>query len=474
MRTLEEIFRGEDEKKFLMECRFNFPKWVERVSGYKVEWFHKEWINALESKKRIAILAPTGFGKTTMLGVCYPIWKLWYNQFWQGLIVSNSIPQATKILDQIKMEMQENELLKRLIPQHTQLTWSRTEISTSTKGKIFCKPYGESAKGVHVNYVLGDEVSSYINHDIWFRYIVTRATSKRGNVAAISTPVDEKDLMLGKLMQNKEYWHKIYTATKNGKSPFMKGAESISERFPIKFLQERETELGKGGFAEQYLCSITPDSEEIPFPMGTIVKCHDLGKDKKGLSFYDKRPEGDMDPYYVGVDFAISLKGDYSVFVVGKRHENKIEIVKIFRFRGMPPAAQIEVLKGINANYQPNRMLLDKSTFGEMFVRELAAENLPVIGFPFTQENRNSIFAKAIGLFNDTNIVFPYSKEATPTTQVIDELEHELTHFVVAKTPNGSATYKSLSGHDDIAIALMLMIKAASEERKFLSYMRSS
>jgi len=462
MRTLEDIFQGEDEQQFLLDCRFDFGKWVTRVLGYDYKWFHREWIEALLSKKRIAILAPTGFGKTTILGIAYPLWNLFYKKYWQGLIVSNSIPQATKIIDRLKMAMQENELLQRLVPEYSNLTWSKTEIATSTKGRIFCKPYGESAKGVHVNYVLGDEVSSYRDHSIWFRYIVTRATAKRGEVAAISTPVDENDLMMSKLMRSPYYWHKSYPAIQNNKSIW-------PERFPLEWLKQEEAELGKSHFAQQYLCKIIPESEEIPFPTRLLVQAHSLK-----YQFMDRRPEGDTDPYYVGCDFAMSLKGDWSAFVVGKkRDDNKIQVVKIFRFRGMLPSAQTEVLKSINRDFQPNRMLLDKSTFGEFIVNDLISEGIPAVGFPFTQENRNSAFAKAITLLNEGNIILPYSKEPTYTSQMIDRLEHELTHFVVDKTPRGYATYKSLADHDDVAIAFILMLKAAAEERKFISYIRA-
>lgn len=462
MRTLEEIFRGESERDFLLDCRFNFQKWVTRVHGYEYKWFHKEWVDALESTKRIAILAPTGFGKTTILGVCFTLWKIFYIPYWQGLIVSNSVHQSTKVLEEIKMEIQENELMQRLIPDYAQLIWSRTEISTATKGRIFCKPYGENIKGVHVNYILGDEVSSYRDHDIWFRYVVTRATAKRGSIAAISTPVSESDLMTSKLNRNPEYWHKTYPAIINGESIW-------PERFPVSWLKQREKEIGKSAFAQQYLCQIVPESEEIPFPYHALVACHDL--DKK---LFEKRIEGDSDPYYVGCDFALSMKGDWSAFVIGKKtSDNKIQVVNILRFRGMPANTQKDILASINSNYMPNRMLLDKSTFGEMFVKDLVAENLPVIGFPFTQENRNAAFSKAIDLVNIGNVVLPYSKEPTQTSQKIDNLEHELTHFVVDKTPKGMATYKSLSEHDDVAIAFILMLKAASEERKFLSYIRS-
>lgn len=470
MRTLDEIFKGEKESDFLLDCSFDFGKWVTRVHGYDFKYFHKEWADALETKQRIAILAPTGYGKTTILGVCYPIWKAYYNSFWQGLVVSNSMPQATKILDQVKMELQENELLQRLIPPYAQLTWSKTEIAFATKGKMFCKPYGESAKGVHVNYVLGDEVSSYRDHDIWFRYIVTRATAKRGCVAAISTPVNEKDLMMSKLMRNPEYWHKSVSATIGGNSPFAAGEESIwPERFPLEWLKKTELELGKTGFAQQYLCKLVSESEEIPFPMPLLVHSRDLR-----ITFMDKRPAGDTDPYYVGCDFAMAIKGDWTAYVVGKKtKDNKIQIVKIFRFRGMLPDAQLEILKGINSNYSPNKMLLDESNVGRMFVQDLIAENLPVVGFAFNPENRNSIIAKAITLEHQGNILRPYSKEPTEMSMMIDRLDHELTHFEVGKTPKGFATYLSAADHDDVAIAFFLMVKAAADERRFLSCIRA-
>ena len=172
MRTLEQIIpEGMSLEEFLLRCRTDFKFWCERViqtpenheKGLIIKPFHLEWFRAFYKKERSCIIAPRGSGKTEILGVAFSLWIAFFNQFQEFLIISRTMEQSTKLLERIKLTIQENELLRKLVPKKFELAWSKTEINTSTRCKIFCKPYTEAVRGVHVDYVLLDEASTYLS-----------------------------------------------------------------------------------------------------------------------------------------------------------------------------------------------------------------------------------------------------------------------------------------------------------------------
>ena len=100
MRKLDEIMKGEEENMFLMRIATDFKYWAERVCGLEILPFHMEWFYAMQNNKRIAITAPTGFGKTQIV-IAYILWRCWSQKNKDFLIVSIAIHQSVKILDRI-------------------------------------------------------------------------------------------------------------------------------------------------------------------------------------------------------------------------------------------------------------------------------------------------------------------------------------------------------------------------------------
>jgi len=460
MRTLDEIFKGKDQDECLIKWRFDFKGWAENVNGLEIKPFHLEWVDLLENYQRVAIKAPTGFGKTEIFGKAYPLWKSFYNEGLWFLIVSNSIPQSTKIIEGNKNEILDNELLQKLIPADRWRFGSKTELDLATKCKILCKPYSENIKGIHVNYVLGDEVSSFKNHDIWFKYVVTRATAKNGVVAAISTPESETDLM-AKLEGIKEYQCRTYPAINE------KGESIWPERFSLNWLEVRRREIGEIAFNLQYLCNTkipAYDSEQQPFPMKIVLPAL-----YPKLRFEKEASDG---IYYIAIDPAFSITGDWSAVTIGKRTpEGKIQIVRMFRTK-MDEQLK-EFVAANNSLFHPAKIIIDTSTGGSMILRELAAKNLPMVGFSFIQENRNAAFRATVGAFHSQKIIIPTSEEDMETKTMTDVLVHELTHFMKAETPTRLPTYQSTSQNDDIAMSFIMLIKSISDEQPFISYFRA-
>jgi len=463
MRSLDEIFKGENPDDCLIRWGIGvegFKGWAENVHGLQIKPFHLEWVWALENCPRVAIQAPTGFGKSEIFSKTYPIWKSFYNENLWFLVVSNSMPQSSKLVEGVKTEILDNELLQKLIPADSWRFGSKTELDFATKCKYLCKPYSENVKGIHVNYVLGDEVSSFKDKMIWYKYVVTRATAKKGSVAAISTPETETDL-ISDLCRSSEYWNKIYSAEN------AKGESIWPERFPTSWLKARKVEIGEIAYNLQYLCNTkipAYDSEQQPFPMKFVLPVLN-----PKLRFEKEAGEG---VYYMAIDPAFSITGDWSAVAIGKRTpDNKIQISKLFRTKLDEQLKEFVIAN--NSMFHPARIVIDTSTGGSMIMRELTMKNLPMVGFSFVQENRNATFRSVIGALHSQKVVIPTSDEDMETKTMTDVLVHELTHFMRDETPTRMPTYKSTSQYDDTAIAFIMLVKTINDEQPFVSYFRA-
>jgi predicted phage terminase large subunit-like protein len=83
---------------------------------------HREMFQLLDGLKehrgrRIAIAAPRGHAKTTVVGLGYVLWAALYNLEPMIVIVSGASSQATQILSHIKEELLHNPLLQRDFPE---------------------------------------------------------------------------------------------------------------------------------------------------------------------------------------------------------------------------------------------------------------------------------------------------------------------------------------------------------------------
>jgi len=147
---------------FLSRCSVDFELWSTRVmqdpvdhtKGLDFQPFHMEWFNMAEHNRRSCIVAARGHGKTSELGIAYPLWKSFFNQGKKFMIVSDTLNQARGILSDIRTTIEDNELLLQLKPTTSKDTWKKTEIVTSTQCTIFTKPYSDKIRGNHVDYIL--------------------------------------------------------------------------------------------------------------------------------------------------------------------------------------------------------------------------------------------------------------------------------------------------------------------------------
>lgn len=454
MRTLKDILQEEDMEEFLLKCYVDFKYWAERVFGYVVKPEHLEWVNAIRSNRRVAILAPTGFGKTTILGNCYALWLMWFKPGSQVLIVSSRLNQAAKILEEIRMEIEGNELLMNLLPDNSLVkSWTQVKVILRGNSKIFCCPLTPSIKGYHVDYVLADEAAEYLDRELYHRYLVTRTNSKKGTVCCISTPVGPGDLMQ-ELIHNPEYWGKSYPA-------IVKGDSWFPEKFPMSELERIKRE-NPVAFDREYILNPKAEIDCALFQPAKVMECFDYD------ATFNLQDEGGYK--VLACDFAIASgkRADFDAYVVVEKVGDRNMLRHGERHKGFPVASKVLRIKQLYENYKPEKILVDRSQVGHAVIEECRKLMLPIEGIDFSSANRNLMLVNLQMVIDEERLVIPRNSNDVAAMTFTTILVDELIQMQETRTKLGNRTYVSRGAHDDTVMALAMAISGTLAQREFL------
>ncbi len=465
MRTKKEMFAGDDENVFLLKCSLDFGFFCERVLGYQMKPFHLEWCNLLRKNRMLAIMAPTGYGKTWIFGIGYPLWLSYFYPKSKSLIVSKTVKgQSSTVIEAIKFLIEQNELLKELIPKDKRLSsWTKEQMICSNNSKIFNAPYSPSVRGHHVDYIFGDEVASYPDRSdhyvIWFRDVISRvADSKIKKIAAVSTPIDPADLITVLCKQEKGWTSKIYPAIidKNGKdsiAPYKDGISIWEERFPMKNLMEELSIQGDENFERNYQCN--PNAQIA----GAIFKTKNISAGWDNNRTFSDTQEGGL--VFIGADFAMSedKRADETAFVVVEKVAEKIIVKHMESGRGWSVDACIQKLMDLYEIHKPYQIIIDKSNVGDHISKKLLLNGIPAIAQPFGATSRRVILSVLKVIISNEMLILPYSKDDLNAQQYTDKLTHQLNGFREEKSKlSDMPVIRSKADHDDLAMALGLAV----------------
>jgi len=468
MKTAKEVMGELNEEEFMINCT-NFKFFAEQVLGYSIQPFQLEWVEMVQKYRRIAIEAPTGFGKTTILGDAFCLWTAFLQKNKQMCIVSKSLPQSTKILNKIKETIEDNEILRELIPKNKPLSnWcSATFMELSTGCKIFCRPYSQNIKGIHVDYLLGDEVASYNDYDIWYRFVVTRTNAKNGTVVAISTPDNIADLMQ-ELIHNPEYVGKIYPAIQNGKSIW-------PSRFPLTKLEKIKSEIGLSAWEREYMCNPQAEAESAIYPPHLLIDCFDYS-----AKFIQSPREGFTT---IGCDFAIAAgpRADYDAYIVLNKIGNKAIILYGETHKGLSIAAKVMRLEDLYKMFRKQtdnkdtsvstiKFIIDPSNVGQAIYEQLRFKGIPVETANFDAFSRNAMLINLRQMIENKELVIPRNSEDSLTMTFTDKLTKEL---ISMREVRGkiNISYESKAPHDDTVMALAMACSGISKQKEFKDMM---
>jgi predicted phage terminase large subunit-like protein len=200
--------------------------------------FHRELYKLLEDitpqrNKRLAIAAPRGSAKSSIITAFYVIWCLCYGKEDYIVLFSDTSSQAKDLLSHIKNELTANELLMQDFPEICEAgnnprppRWKKDEIITKNNIKITAfganqKIRGRRHKENRPSLIILDDIENDENTQSqeqrqklfdWFTRAVLKAGSIKTNIVFVGT-IQHYDSLLAKLTdpnQMPEWDKKIY------------------------------------------------------------------------------------------------------------------------------------------------------------------------------------------------------------------------------------------------------------------------
>jgi len=480
MRTIEEIGAGMNLSDISMRVRTDFKFFYENVLGFDkfggLNKYKAEWIQIAYDNDRVMIRAPSGFGKTVVLGVAFPLWMAILNPKHKILLISKTMSQSKdNMLYQIKDFIEDNEFLKEiLMPTDKDKTWNQTQIRLNNGVSMINRPYSINIKSYRADLILLDEIDSYEDPDIYFDYVISRLIPG-GKIIGISTPEEGTSTVMEliELRDRKvnQYIFKTYTAIINPKDPNdLSTGESIwEEMFSMTELMNRREEFGDQKWQKNYMCNAHTQSESSVFNAEIIEKCKD----------YDLKftTENNDEEIYIGADFAISAAptADYDVYTVIGKKKDTATIKYAERFKGLPVPEKVRRLEELYHRHNALLIIADESHIGSEVIRQLRTKGISIEGQAFDSHRRDLLLNHLLAMMSNRKLVIPKEKDDFQAVDFANVLEYELFAFKELKSDStGRTSYISKGRHDDTVMSLALAVKYVVLMQEFDDYIGSS
>lgn len=464
MRTIKDITGDEPVEIFLQKGFFDKIYWIEKVfgdklalGGGKLKSFHCKWVSLVENNRFVCIVAHRGSSKTSLLGIWFPLWICWYSRNKNILIVSRTLEQSTKIMDLIRETIEENELLKNLIPDNKSVTWKKTELNTTTKCKIYCKALTKNIRGDRTDYILCDEAGTYTDHDLFGSVVEPTVDLRKGRIIAIGTPETQVDL-LSQLSRNKQYTTSWYPVIgKDGKSNW-------PEIYDDEELERIKLRIGESAFEREYLVNPNAEVEGALYPAELIAKSTDYDLEFNSIP-------NDKGTRYLAGDFAIASgpKADFDAYMVVEKVGGKTIIKHGERHKGMSINGKIDRMRELFELHDCESIILDPSHVGHAVKNGLRDYGLPVYEAEMHSAARSKLLINLRRMLDSGEIVIPFNQSHSQTNTFVNNLIGELIGFKETKSlATRSIIYKSTAVHDDCAMALAMACLKSGLKREFL------
>lgn len=419
---------------------------------------HIEWDDLVAKHDRICVLAPRDHGKTFFWNFAYPLWRAWTQPGGCGFIFSATQPQAERILEDIKAEIESNPKLKWLEPKRKD-KWSSTSIRLSNEHRIYARGFGTKVRGAHPNWIVVDDglndetIYSELVRKKQIDYFYTAITNMvipGGQIIVVGTPFHSDDLY-GDLEKNDEYKFRRYQALSE------KGDPLWPERYSKERLEKRRAEIGSIRFTREFLCQPVADDMSL-FP-GHLFRGEPVEQPliKLGMpkEFWNKLGV----QIFVGVDFAMSssVQADFTVvWVMGVDGNGNRWIVDIRRMKGLSYQDQLSLINEVGKLYDPGLIFLESNQMQRIFGDELIrTTDLPIKQF-VTGVQKNSLDKGVPSLrvlLENKKFRIPRGDKAS--VELTNEWVNEMRSFTWA-----DGKLQGVGSHDDTVMACWICDQA--------------
>jgi len=350
---------------------------MEDILGLEIKDFHKEWIELFEKHKFVVLLAPRGFGKTTIVGG-YIIWRIVRDPDIRILIVTINQNKANEMMTFIQHHLEKNEKLIEIFGEQKGTgEWSRNQLRVKRQGisgvahkEPTLEVLGVESKMIsgHYDLIVLDDITDLQNSRTehrrrelqdWYSHILLPMLLPNGQIIDIGTRFHQNDIH-GFLMSKPSYVSKVYKAIINEKEKKV----LWPERFPYEKLVEIREQIGRAVFAMQF--------------QNEFISSEDAVIKYDWLRFYDEAPQGLR--RFMGVDMSAGdSKGDYFVIVIiGISENGDIYVLDMIRTHATL-FRQFDLIRELAEKWEPIKIGIEANAMQKLFTDELIrSTTLPI------------------------------------------------------------------------------------------------
>ena len=312
----------------------------------------------------------------------------------RGYLFSFSLQQSVDLMEILKGTIESNDILKdRLFPDSRNSgAWASTNIVCKNGARLTCKGFGSSVRGAHPYWIVVDDglkdnvIYSALQRQKsidYFHSVIMNMLVPGGQIIVVGTPFHASDLY-GDLKSKSRF------ATNNKKGWFVIEYPAIfpdgrilwPQRWSFFDLMDKRSTQGNIIFSRENLCRPITNEASI-FPLKVLERSLLRMENYTLVRNRDDFPIK-FNKVVTGCDFAISanVAADYTVFTTWGVDDDSREmyLLNFYREKGKTFHEQMQILKGINARFRPECMVMEQNTFQQIFVQESDKQGMPVMG----------------------------------------------------------------------------------------------
>lgn len=421
---------------------FNFFR---RCIGRKTPRVHTQVIDKLMAPgtKNLLFEAHRGSGKTVLVSIDFPLWLL-FSRTDKRLTIgvdSNSLEKSKLIIEEIQTIIRDyawiREEIKPRFKMDDEAKWNATRITTRFGHRLFCGPFGTSARGYSFDYYIHDDVLRTDEGDpqiaidkFWGDVFPT--TRNFGRHLVVQTPLWFDDLVADiKRPERAELFDVISIPAFVDNDP-ARGV-SIPELYSLEHFLMLKRSLPRHQWLREF--ELTPTtSQDMLFSPELLQKGHQSVADPEG----PVENFGFLDVAYAGTD-------DSAICVVSKSETRKRVVYGEVRSH-ISPKEQMDWIASLNTTFRFAHFLVESNGVGQGLKMDIEAN--PLLSsfceeFVTSRVNKEQIFG---------NLQVDLDSENTKLSENA-LLDRQLSMIGFKKDRSNVYRLEALRGHDDLAVA---------------------
>lgn len=262
----------------------------------EIPGFHKEIFSIVKSCDRVALAAPRGFAKSTIITKIYPLHAALFKRHKDICIISASENLASEHLRFIKRELEGNHKINVCWGEVKSEKWNETHMAVTHKDGFVCNIRAKGAngqiRGFRPDCIILDDIETDESCESddqrkklknWIFKACLNTLMPSGKFLIIGTLIHPLSVLNDILKVPNGWTKKRYQAYKDGIE--REGNELWPAMWPHEKLQERKREIGSWAFASEYMNNPLVDGsapikeeyiryyEEPPVQMSCVVVC---------------------------------------------------------------------------------------------------------------------------------------------------------------------------------------------------------